>query len=126
VFQADRTEETNELAEYLLSLAVAQRHRGALDAAQEALHRSRRSATNANSATPGSGPGPLQADQRHLLARGGVVTAEPDHPHSQSALLSAADRNLYLAKGGGRDRLVAEPLAREGRRRYRDADRPSG
>ncbi|BFU41815.1 diguanylate cyclase [Krasilnikovia sp. MM14-A1004] len=41
---------------------------------------------------------------------------------SQSAMLSTADRNLYVAKRGGRDRVVSG-MARDGRTRsYRDRD----
>jgi len=36
------------------------------------------------------------------------VTTAPDGRGTPSALLSRADRNLYAAKRGGRDRVVAD------------------
>jgi hypothetical protein len=37
-------------------------------------------------------------------------------------LLATADRNLYIAKHGGRDQVVATPPPHTARRRFRDAD----
>lgn len=48
-----------------------------------------------------------------ITASLGVATF-PQHGHEAEALLQAADRGLYLAKGQGRNRVVATPLDNPG------------
>ena len=47
-----------------------------------------------------------------VVAGGVVAAAGPDTPHLHD-LFNVADRRLYLAKAGGRDRIVADDAAPE-------------
>jgi PleD family two-component response regulator len=54
----------------------------------------------------------------------GATTAIPDDAAQPSTtLIEAADRNLYAAKRGGRDQVVADHQPTVLPRRYRDASR---
>ncbi|MBB4764871.1 diguanylate cyclase [Amorphoplanes digitatis] len=54
----------------------------------------------------------------------GVAGAGETYPRSQSAALSAADRNLYAAKHAGRDRVVSGTPPEPRPRAYRDRATP--
>ena len=69
---------------------------------------------------PIEGPSPA-AGVRASCSRRPRLTAAATLPE----LLSVADRNLYVAKHAGRDRVVCESNA-DTPRRYRDAPPPGG